>query len=173
MIRPFTLLVAFVALAAASLAADSSLRVRSSAVAAPCVEAAARAWSDKTGLTLSVETGGLRDEGRWDVLVGSGVEITRALEGCAVDGPGHDVRVWQAVAGEEVTVFASSSAEGPWVLVEYRNSCRSRCGFDLAEAGIEEARYFRVQDGELFPCPGDSVSEGADIDSVQILNPKP
>ena len=81
MIRPFTLLVSFVALAAAALAADSSLRVRSSAVAAPCVEAAARAWSDQTGLTLSVETGGLRDEGRWDVLVGSGVEITRALEG--------------------------------------------------------------------------------------------
>jgi hypothetical protein len=28
-----------------------------------------------------VETGGLRDPGDWDVLVGSGVELTRALEG--------------------------------------------------------------------------------------------
>ena len=107
------------------------------------------------------------------VSLGNSGWIDVDMVGCAVDGPGHDVRVWQAVAGEEVTVFASSSAEGPWVLVEYRNSCRNRCGFDLAEAGIEEARYFRVQDGELFPCPGDSVSEGADIDSVQILNPKP
>jgi hypothetical protein len=57
--------------------------------------------------------------------------------------------------------------------VQYRNRCGGRCGFDLAEAGLEEARYFRVQDGELYPCPGDTTSEGADIDSVEILNGAP
>ena len=40
-------------------------------------------------------------------------------------------------------------------------------------AGLEEARYFRVEDGELFPCPGGTNSEGADIDAVEILNAKP
>jgi hypothetical protein len=72
---------------------------------------------------------------------------------------------------------------GPWVVVEYRKPCGDRvpgmppqvrqCRFDLLEAGIEEARFFRVQDGELFPCPGGTVTEGADIDAVEILNLKP
>jgi ABC-type sulfate transport system substrate-binding protein len=34
---------------------------------------------------VRVETGDLRDPGRWDVLVGSGVELTRALEGGDAD----------------------------------------------------------------------------------------
>jgi len=69
------------ALPIALFAADDSLRVRSSAVCAPCVEAAGRAWEARGGRPVSVETGGLRDRGAWDVLVGSGVELTRALEG--------------------------------------------------------------------------------------------
>jgi hypothetical protein len=27
----------------------------------------------------------------------------------------------------------------------------------------------KVEDGELYACPGDSVSEGADLDAVQAL----
>jgi len=73
------------ALPAALFAADDSLRVRSSAVCAPCVEAAGRAWEARGGRPVSVETGGLRDRGAWDVLVGSGVELTRALEGGDAD----------------------------------------------------------------------------------------
>jgi hypothetical protein len=100
------------------------------------------------------------------------------MTACAVDGPGDDIRVFQSVSREEVTLLASSSSDGPWVLVDYRQPCgrRSpgnfsrRCDFDLADAGLEAARYLRVQDGELFPCPGDAVSEGADIDAVEILN---
>ena len=42
-----------------------------------------------------------------------------------------------------------------------------------ADAGIDETRYYRVQDGELFPCPGGTESEGADIDAVEVLNPSP
>jgi hypothetical protein len=102
--------------------------------------------------------------------LGNGGWIDVDMVACAGDGEGKDVRVYQAISGEPVTLFASSSPEGPWVLVEYRNTCRGQCGFDLADAGIEEARFFRVQDGELFPCPGDTVSEGADIDGVHILN---
>jgi hypothetical protein len=106
------------------------------------------------------------------VSLGNGGWIDVDMVGCAVDGEGKDVRVYQAVSGEPVTLHASSSPDGPWVLVEYRNRCIGRCGFDLGDAGLEEARYFRVQDGELFPCPGDTPSEGADIDAVEILNPR-
>ena len=106
------------------------------------------------------------------VSLGNGGYIDVDMVACATDGEGKDVRVYQAISGEPVTLFASSSPQGPWVLVEYRNRCISRCGFDLGDAGLEEARYFRVQDGELFPCPGDTPSEGADIDAVEILNPR-
>ena len=113
------------------------------------------------------------------VSLGNGGWVDVDMVGCAVDNPGDDVRVFQSVGGEEVTLLASSNPDGPWVLVDYRKPCflgspgtRSRqCGFDLADAGLEAARYFRVQDGELFPCPGDTVSEGADIDAVEILSP--
>ena len=85
--------------AAAPAVSNDALRVRSSAVASPCVEAAARVWSAERGREVSVETGGLRDEGSWDVLVGAGVEVTRALEGR------------DAVIGSEVEI-----ATIPWVL---------------------------------------------------------
>jgi hypothetical protein len=116
------------------------------------------------------------------VSLGNGGWVDVDMEGCAVDGAGDDVRVFQAVSGEPVTLLASSGPTGPWVLVEYRKPCGNRvpgmgsqirqCTFDLLDAGIEEARYFRVQDGELFPCPGGTVTEGADIDAVEILNSK-
>ena len=117
------------------------------------------------------------------VSLGNGGWVTVDMEGCTIDGDGDDVRVFQAVSGEPVTLLASSSPTGPWVVVEYRKPCGLRvpgmrpqirqCTFDLLEAGIEETRYFKVQDGELFPCPGGTVTEGADIDAVEILNPKP
>ena len=102
------------------------------------------------------------------------------MQACAVDAEGPDVRVFQSVSGEPVTLFASSSPTGPWVLVESRKPCGQRnpdtfsrrCDFDLAEAGLDEARYLHVQDGELFPCPGGTDTEGADIDAVQILSVK-
>jgi hypothetical protein len=115
------------------------------------------------------------------VSLGNGGWVDVDMEGCAVDGTGADVRVFQSVSAEPVTLLASSSPTGPWVLVEYRKPCGTRvpgffsrgCTFDLAQAGIEEARYFRVQDGELYPCPGGTVTEGADIDAVEILNARP
>jgi len=113
------------------------------------------------------------------VSLGNGGWVDVDMVGCTVDAPGDDVRVYQSVGSEEVTLWASSNPDGPWVLVDYRQRCGQRspglfsrhCDFDLADAGLEAARYFRVQDGELYPCPGDTVSEGADIDAVEILSP--
>jgi len=115
------------------------------------------------------------------VSLGDGGFVDLDMQACAVDADGFDVRVFQSVSSEPVTLFASSSPAGPWVLVESRKPCGQlnpgtfsrRCDFDLADAGIEEARYFRVQDGELFPCPGGTNTEGADIDAVEILSVKP
>ena len=113
--------------------------------------------------------------------LGDGGHVTVDMGGCAVDGDGDDVRVFQSVSQEPVTLYASGTADGPFVLVESRKTCGTRvpgvfsrgCTFDLGKAGLEEARYFRVEDGELFPCPGGTNSEGADIDAVEILNQKP
>jgi hypothetical protein len=105
--------------------ADGSLRVLSSAVSTPCVEAAGRAWGVRP---LSVETGSLRDPGDWDVLVGSGVELTRALEGgdAVIDSDvgiadipwvlhlssGGDVQSLSALvqSGVEITMLAGPAA---------------------------------------------------------------
>jgi hypothetical protein len=117
------------------------------------------------------------------IALGTGGFVSVDMEACAMDLPGDDVRVYQSVSSEPVTLYAGSSAKGPWTLVEYRKECGERdfprqtfsnyCGFDLAKAGIEEARYFRVEDGENYPCPGDTVTEGSDIDAIQILHLKP
>ena len=107
--------------------------------------------------------------------------VTVDMEGCAVDQPGADVRVFQSVGLEPVTLYAAGSPTGPFLLLESRKECGTRlpgvfsryCDFDLAAGEVPEARYFRIEDGEIFPCPGDTDSEGADIDAIQILHQKP
>jgi len=81
--RPLALLLAGVSLLGlpSPSVADDALRVRSSSVSAPCVEAVGLAWETREGRAVAVETGSLRDGGDWDVLVGSSVEANRALEG--------------------------------------------------------------------------------------------
>lgn len=117
--------------------ADRSLRVLSSPVSAPCVEAAGRAWGIRP---LDVETGSLRDRGDWDVLVGSGVELTRALEG------------GDAVIGSDVAI-----ADIPWVLhVPSGGDVQSLS--EVVESGVEivvlagpaayEARRELARDGK-------------------------
>jgi len=111
--------------------------------------------------------------------LGQGGWVTVDMGATVVDGPGDDVRVYQATSSEEVTVYASSSPRGPFTLLGLREPCRIRstgifsnhCDFDLRSGGLSEARYLRVEDGEIYPClSGDTVSEGADIDAVQALN---
>jgi hypothetical protein len=105
------------------------------------------------------------------------------MEACAADAAGFDLRVYQAVGSEPVTVYAAGTPTGPFVLLEARKRCGERvpgsqairyCDFDLADGEVREARYFRIEDGELFPCDlAETPSEGADIDAVQILNARP
>jgi molybdate transport system substrate-binding protein len=103
----------------ASWSAEAPLRVRASVEAAPCVAAAAAAY----GHAVAVETGALREPGAVDVLVGSGVEVTRALEG------------GDAVVGSEEQV-----ARIPWVLSVPPGNPQGIAGLaDLARPGLEVA----------------------------------
>jgi hypothetical protein len=110
------------------------------------------------------------------ISLGFGGRVTLDFGGCINDRPGDDLRVFQTVSGEPVSVYVSLSPDGPFTLVEARKFCGNRysgiqgyCDFDLATAGLTQARYVRVEDGELFPCPGGTVTEGADLDAVQVL----
>jgi hypothetical protein len=110
------------------------------------------------------------------ISLGFGGRVTLDLGGCLRDHPGNDVRVFQAVSGEPVSVYVSASPDGPFTLLEARKSCGQRinavqgyCDFDFASGQVAEARYVRVEDGELWPCPGGTRSEGADLDAVQVL----
>ena len=74
------------------------------------------------------------------------------------------------------------SPTGPFQLLGYRVRCGTRVpGIPLAAtatstsaaAEVQEARYFKVQDGELYPSArATPPSEGADIDAVEILHLK-
>ncbi|MET0555010.1 MAG: hypothetical protein ABW221_18350 [Vicinamibacteria bacterium] len=111
--------------------------------------------------------------------LGQGGWVTVDMGATVVDGPGDDVRVYQTTSSEEVTVYASSSPQGPFTLLGLREPCGIRtagmlsghCDFDLRSGGLSDARYLRVEDGEIYPClSGGTISEGADIDAVQALN---
>ncbi len=98
-------------------AADAPLNVRASLEAEPCVLAAASAYSRP----VAVETGALRGPGPADVLVGSSVEINRALEG------------GDAVVGSEEAL-----ARIPWVLsVAPGNPLKITGLADLTRPGLE------------------------------------
>jgi hypothetical protein len=110
------------------------------------------------------------------VSLGFGGRVTVDLGGCITDRPGPDLRIFQAVSSEPVSVYVSLSPGGPFTLVEARKACGERinaikgyCDVDIAAGGATQARYVRVEDGELWPCPGGTVSEGADLDAVQAL----
>lgn len=94
--------------------ADSApaLRVRATEAMAPCVASASRAFTGGTGGRLTVETGDLADASA-DVLVGSAVEVTRALEsgGAQNDSDVEIARVpWVLVLGEAAPVVESLKA---------------------------------------------------------------
>ncbi len=115
------------------------------------------------------------------VSLGEGGYISLDMGTCATNGAGNDLRVFQAVGSEPVSVYVSGNRNGPWVELGYRVTCGTRwpgfagnlryCEFDLGAGEVETARYVRVEDGELFPCRlAETPSEGADIDAVEILN---
>jgi hypothetical protein len=108
--------------------------------------------------------------------------VTVDMGATAIDGVGADVRVFQTTAREEVTLYAAASPQGPFTLLGLRVQCGTRspgflsnhCDFDLHAGGLTEARYFKIEDGEIYPClAGGTLTEGADIDAIEILNQKP
>ena len=126
----------------------------------------------------AANTGG-RDLFRGLISLGQGGYVTLELGEPAADGPGADIRVFQTTSNEPVTLYASASAQGPFVLVGLRRTCGVRtpgvfsnhCNFDLRDAGLASARYVKVEDGEIYPClAGGTRTEGADLDAVQTLN---
>jgi len=109
--------------------------------------------------------------------------VTVDMGASAIDAPGADIRVFQTTSFEPVTVYAATSQQGPFTLIGFRRDCgfgripgifSGYCDFDLAEGRLTEARYLKVEDGEIYPCLASGTgSEGADIDAVQILNQRP
>jgi hypothetical protein len=125
---------------------------------------------------------GAKDRYRGFMSLGQGGYVTVDMGASVPDGPGPDVRVYQTVSSEPVTLYAATSPQGPFVLMGLRVSCGVRtphvysnhCDFDLHDAGLAEARYFKIEDGEIYPClQGGTITEGADIDAIQILNQQP
>ncbi len=114
------------------------------------------------------------------VSLGRGGWVAVEMGACAVDEPGPDVRVYQTVSGEAVTLLAAREPGGRFVTVESWKYCGQKspglvsnhCDFDLALAGLPEARYFKIQDGEITPCRRATTdTEGADIDAIEVLHP--
>lgn len=127
---------------------------------------------------------GPKDEYTGIVSLGERGYVTVDMQGCAADGAGPDLRIHQAVGSEPVTVYASGMPNGPFILLDYRIPCGLRfpgggnvnryCDFDLASGEMTEARYFKVEDGEHYPCAGaGTVTEGADLDAVELLQLRP
>ena len=113
------------------------------------------------------------------VSLGQGGYVVIELGEAAVDGPGDDIRIFQATSNEPVSLYVSNSAAGPFTLVGMRHSCGIRtpgifsnhCDWDLRSANVGSARFVKIEDGEIYPClAGGTLTEGADIDSVQTLN---
>jgi hypothetical protein len=127
----------------------------------------------------AVNLGG-RDNYLGFISLGQGGYVTVDMGFTFTDGEGADVRVYQTVsgAGEPVTLYASSSPQGPFTLVGLRVPCGERsagifsnhCDFDLRAGGVASARYLKIEDGEIYPClASGTVTEGSDIDAVEIL----
>lgn len=116
------------------------------------------------------------------ISLGQGGHVIVDMGQVISNSSGNDLRVYQFTGEEPVSLYAATSPSGPYTLVGFRRYCGNRipgspgnwgfCDFDLAEGGMGSARYLRVEDGELYPClRGDTDSEGADIDAVELLNP--
>lgn len=108
--------------------------------------------------------------------------VTVDMGTSAMDGPAPDVREFQRAGNEPFTLYAATSPQRRVALVGPSELCGTPSpgflshhgDFDLHDAGLSEARHFEIQGGKIHPClAGDTVTEGADIDPIQVLNPKP
>jgi hypothetical protein len=122
-----------------------------------------------------------KDDYRGIMSLGQGGYVIVDMGQTVVDGKGADIRVYQVTGTEPVTLYAATSPQGPFTLVALREDCGNRvtgfgnfersCDFDLHDAALTEARYLKIEDGEIYPClAGGTITEGADIDAIEILN---
>ena len=149
----------------------------------PNCSLAQNSYNDPDDVIGAPDAGGRGPNGFFGFLsLGDGGHIDVDMQSCAEDGPGFEIRVWQSVSSEPVVLYAAGRPTGPYVRIRQVRNCghpsadyfSNYCDFDLAEAEIQEARYFRVEDGERTPCnQAGTNTEGADIDAVEILSPKP
>ncbi|OGW60766.1 MAG: hypothetical protein A2V83_02430 [Nitrospirae bacterium RBG_16_64_22] len=110
------------------------------------------------------------------VSLGYGGEIIIEMGTELRDGPGADLRIYQAVADEPIEVFVAASPGGPWKSLGIKY-CPESCDFDLSASGLASARYVRIVDKDYdYNCTrlGDNCqcyyTAGADIDAVEALN---
>lgn len=88
-----------------------------------------------------------------------------------VDGEGNDLRIIEIGAlfgnavDEEHDVYASNSPTGTW---SYLGQGIAISEFDLRNAGLEKARYIRIED--LSTRTDNTPTPGSDIDGLQALN---
>lgn len=111
--------------------------------------------------------------------LGQGGYVIVDMGRSVADHAGSEFRVYQTTSSEPVTLYAADSASGPFTLIGLQRECGTRiahllsgyCDFDLAEGGLRSARYLKIEDGEIYPCvAGSTITEGADIDAVEILS---
>ncbi|MCS7313184.1 MAG: hypothetical protein NZ742_09785 [Acidobacteria bacterium] len=119
------------------------------------------------------------------VSLGIDGSVTVEMGRCISDGPGMDLRVYQAVSNEGVEVQVSQSRAGPWISLGW-DFCgeptsglfSGYCDFDLAWGGLSPVRFLRIIDRQRYSHPGSTSctdwnvnprTPGADIDAVQSL----
>ncbi len=101
--------------------------------------------------------------------IGGSVVVDMGIGTEIVDGPGDDLRIWQAVANETVIVYVSIDLKGLWYYLG-KKSAPGYADFDLVSAGLKYARYVKIVDNDP---PGSAAcyeTAGADIDAVEVLN---
>ncbi len=106
-------------------------------------------------------------DGQWFSLGKNGWTVLDAGE-AFVDGPGPDLTVYEAGSdGDEgYTLYVGNAFNGPWVSL---GTASGTASFDLASAGVAQARYLYVKDDNVGSA---SVpNPGFDLDAIEIGSP--
>ena len=86
-----------------------------------------------------------------------------------IDGPGHDIRIYQAVSDEDTAVYVTDDYLSSPFKYLGTQACGVTCNFDLSGSGYSKIRYVMVKDMTLSDC---YETPGPDIDAVEAINYK-
>lgn len=99
------------------------------------------------------------------ISMGHNSELIVEMGRVVVDGPGEDIGVYEYVSTEPLELFAGQSEIGPWYSMGVI-WCHVRCDFDLAVAGLNYAKYFKIRS-----MPGRCYqTAGPDIYGLEVFN---